>query len=80
MKITVQITIKSDEAASEVVQDVACLERGSLQPEMLGLSLAAARSILAGLEGWFARSGRVARSGRAAGHWPGRLCCNFWRE
>jgi hypothetical protein len=50
MKITVQITVKSDEAKSEVVREVACLERGPLHPETLGLSLAEARSILAGLE------------------------------
>jgi hypothetical protein len=50
MKITVQITVQSDEAESEVVQAVARLERGPLQPETLGLSLAEARSILAGLE------------------------------
>ena len=46
MKITVQITVKSEEAASEVVREVARLERGPLQPETLGLSLAEARSIL----------------------------------
>ena len=50
MKITVQITVKSDETEAEVVQEVARLERGPLQPETLGLSLAEARSVLAGLE------------------------------
>jgi len=50
MKITVQITVKSEAAASEVVREVARLERGPLQPETLGLSLAEARSILAALE------------------------------
>jgi hypothetical protein len=47
MKITVQITVRSAEGQAEMVQEVACLERGSLQPETLGLSLAEARSILA---------------------------------
>jgi hypothetical protein len=50
MKITVQITMQSDEGHTEAVRQVACLERGPLQPETLGLSLAEARSILAGLE------------------------------
>jgi hypothetical protein len=50
MEIKVQITVRSERGEPEVVQEVACLERGSLQPETLGLSLAEARSILAGLE------------------------------
>jgi hypothetical protein len=50
MKITVQITVRSEEGQAEMVQEVACLERGRLRPATLGLSLAEARSILAGLE------------------------------
>jgi hypothetical protein len=50
MKITVQITIQSDQGQADVVQEVAQLERGPVQPETLGLSLAEARAILAGLE------------------------------
>ena len=50
MKIQVQITIHSDEGQAEVVHEVACLERGPLRPDTLGLSLAEARPILAGLE------------------------------
>jgi hypothetical protein len=50
MKITVQITIQSDEGQGAVFQQVACLERGALRPDTLGLSLAEARSILAGVE------------------------------
>jgi hypothetical protein len=50
MRIMVQITIQSDEAESEVAQEVVRLERGPLQPETLGFSLTEARSILAGLE------------------------------
>jgi hypothetical protein len=34
----------------EVVQEVAHLDRGALRPETLGLTLAEARSILAGIE------------------------------
>ena len=37
MKITVQITIQSDQGQADVVQQVAQLERGPLQPETLGL-------------------------------------------
>jgi hypothetical protein len=50
MKITVQIAIQSDEGQTAVFQQVACLERGALRPDTLGLSLAEARSILAGVE------------------------------
>ena len=50
MKITVQITVKSDEGERKVLQEVARLERGPLRPDTLGLSLAEARAILAGLE------------------------------
>jgi hypothetical protein len=50
MKIKVQIVVRSDEGQTEVIREVAQLERGGLRPETLGLSLAEARSILAGLE------------------------------
>jgi hypothetical protein len=51
MKITVQITAESALDQPEVIQQVARLERGpSLEPATLGLSLAEARAILAGLE------------------------------
>jgi hypothetical protein len=50
MKITIQIMVKSDEAESEVVQEVAHLDRDALRPDTLGLTLAEARTILAGLE------------------------------
>jgi hypothetical protein len=50
MQITVQITVKSEQGEPEVIQEVARLERGPLQPDTLGLSPAAARAILAGLD------------------------------
>jgi len=50
MEITVQITIKSQAGEPERIQQAAHLQRGTLQPDTLGLSLAEARSILAGLE------------------------------
>src|SRR5437588_59056 len=50
MEITVQITVKSEAGEPELIQQVAHLQRGTLQPDNLGLSLTEARSILAGLE------------------------------
>jgi hypothetical protein len=74
MKITVQIAVESAPGQPDVIQQVAQLERGpSLQPATLGLSLADARSILAGLEQtiverqcaeWLALEQRCPRCGR----------------
>ena len=50
MKITIQITVESNECQLNVAQEVAHLDRGTLRPETLGLTLAEARSILAGIE------------------------------
>jgi len=50
LKIQVQITVQSEEGKTEVIQEVARLERGPLRPDTLGLSLAEARPILAGVE------------------------------
>ena len=50
MKIKIQITVESDDGQLNVAQDVAHLDRGTLRPETLGLTLAEARSILAGIE------------------------------
>src|SRR5689334_21174775 len=50
MEIKVQISVNSEAGQPEVIQQVAHLERGALRPDTLGLSLAEARSILAGLE------------------------------
>jgi hypothetical protein len=40
MKIKIQVTVESNEGQSEVVREVARLERGALRPEELGLTLA----------------------------------------
>jgi hypothetical protein len=50
MKIKIQITVESDKGQPKVVQEVAHLNRFILRPETLGLTLAEARSILAGIE------------------------------
>jgi hypothetical protein len=49
MRMKVQITVESGEGESEMIE-VARLERASLRPDTLGLSITEARSILAGLE------------------------------
>jgi hypothetical protein len=73
MKITVQIAIQSEEGQTAVFKEVACLERGALRPDTLGLSLTEARSILAALEQtmaerqtaeFVAQAGRCPRCGR----------------
>ncbi|MBV9997900.1 MAG: hypothetical protein JO015_02190 [Verrucomicrobia bacterium] len=62
LQATLQVdTVRSDQGHAEAVREVACLERGPLQPGTLGLSLAEARSILAGLEQNLAALPGVAR-------------------
>ena len=82
MEIKVQITVKSQAGQPEVIQQVVSLKRGPLRPETLGLSLAEARSILAGLEQamveqqateFVTQEGRCCRCGRqraCKGHHP----------
>ena len=50
MKIKVQIVIESEDRNIEIVEDIALLERGLLQPTGLGLTLAEAKTILAGVQ------------------------------
>ncbi len=45
MKIRVQVIIETGQP--EVVEEVACLQRGTLQPVELGLNLAEAKALLA---------------------------------
>jgi len=46
MRLKVQVIIESDSGETEAVQQVAELERGSLRPETLGLSLSEAKALL----------------------------------
>ena len=46
MKVKVQVVIESDNRDTQVIQEVAQIERSSLQPENLGLSLAEAKTLL----------------------------------
>lgn len=49
MKVKVQVVIESESGESEGVEGVAVLERGTLQTEGLGLTLAEAKSLLHGV-------------------------------
>jgi hypothetical protein len=46
MKLKVQLIIESDSGETEVMQEVAELERHSLRPENLGLMLSEAKELL----------------------------------
>jgi hypothetical protein len=50
MKLKVQVLIESDSGETEVVREAAKLERGSLRPEGLGLSLSEAKALLQELQ------------------------------
>lgn len=50
MKVKVQIVIESDGGTTEAVENVVNLERGSLRPEDLGLTLAEAKTLLEGVQ------------------------------
>jgi len=50
MKVKIQVVIENDEGQVEDVQQVACLRRGPLTPEELGLNLAEAKQILHGVQ------------------------------
>jgi DNA-directed RNA polymerase subunit RPC12/RpoP len=50
MKIRVQVLIESEAGDTDGVDNIVCLERGDLRPENLGLTLAEAKSILAGVQ------------------------------
>jgi hypothetical protein len=46
VKIKLQVVIESDNETSQIVQEITQIERGSLQPENLGLSLTEAKEML----------------------------------
>ena len=46
MKVKIQVIIESDDGRVQDVEEVACLKRGTLTPEELGLNLAEAKEIL----------------------------------
>lgn len=46
MKVKIQVVLESDNGENQIVQEVTQIERGILQPENLGLSLAEAKTLL----------------------------------
>src|SRR5664279_958037 len=46
VKVRIQVIIESDDGHVQAVEEVACLKRGTLTPEELGLNLAEAKEIL----------------------------------
>jgi hypothetical protein len=50
MKVRVQVIVESDQGETHCVEDVAQFERGMLQPEALGLTLAEAKALLQGVQ------------------------------
>jgi hypothetical protein len=50
MKIRIQVVIESGDGNPEKIEEIARLERGSLRPEELGLTLAEAKALLHGMQ------------------------------
>jgi hypothetical protein len=50
MRVRIQVVVESDAGEPPVVQEIATLERGPLQPEGLGLTLAEAKDLLRGVQ------------------------------
>jgi hypothetical protein len=50
MRVRIQVIVESEANAVPVVQEVATLERGQLQPESLGLTLVEAKDLLRGVQ------------------------------
>jgi hypothetical protein len=50
MKVKVQIIIETDENKPPIIEEVACLCRGDLRPETLGLTLAEGKALLARIQ------------------------------
>jgi hypothetical protein len=50
MRVRIQVTVESESDAIPVAHEVATLERGPLQPEGLGLTLAEAKALLRGVQ------------------------------
>lgn len=50
MKFKVQIIVETESEEAPVIQEIACLERGLLQPDELGLTLGEAKAVLQNLQ------------------------------
>jgi hypothetical protein len=50
MKVRIQVIVESDQGETHCIEDVAQFERGTLQPDTLGLTLAEAKALLQGVQ------------------------------
>ena len=50
MRVRVQIIIEPDDEASPVLEEVACIERDTLTPASLGLTLTEAKEVLSQIQ------------------------------
>ena len=50
MKVRIQVVIESDNHDTPITDEVACIQRGDLTPETLGLTLAEAKDLLANVQ------------------------------
>lgn len=50
MRMKIQVIIESDNHDIPVTKEVACIQRGDLTPETLGLTLAEAKELLANVQ------------------------------
>jgi hypothetical protein len=74
MKLKVQLIIESDSGETEAVQAVANLERHSLRPENLGLTLSEAKELLREVQ-------RAMVTHQTTGHMAQRVCCpEMWED
>ena len=51
MRMRIQIIVESEPGDTPIVHEIATLERGPLQPEEIGLTLAEAKDLLRGVQG-----------------------------
>jgi hypothetical protein len=50
MKVKIQVVIESDNHEAPITEEVACIQRGELTPETLGMTLAEAKDLLANVQ------------------------------
>ena len=50
MKMKIQIVVESDNHDTPITEEIACIQRGDLAPETLGLTLAEAKELLANVQ------------------------------
>jgi hypothetical protein len=46
MRIRIQVVIEGENGHAETIEEIGCLERGALRPEVLGLTLCEAKQLL----------------------------------